>query len=578
MARTHAALTNGGWQAPQSAAADQDPRSQRTAPPGQRPAQPGPQQQPAPAAGYPPQGGYPAQGGGYPGQGTGYDPQQAAYHYPQHQQPAGAPPPGVRPGLSPLDAGAPSPSYGQAPQPRGFVAPGAAPGFRPAAPFAGQARQPDPMAAAGYDQWSVPMPGPDPRGYDLGNYMPTGVGRPDGSLGDPLQHQADWPLPGQGAYGEAAHDPTFQGGQMGYEQPHSGALEQAYAHEEGAEYEVEEPRRGSWALRIAGAIVVAIGLGYGLAQGYKFIAGGAPDGATPVVRGDDAPTKTKPTEPGGKQFAHTDSKVMGRLGEAAPVSAQADASAVASPSTSSTAGPDTDASGARKVTTLVVGRDGSIVPPEAPTAPAAPPQAEPGSTASTVAVPGVTMVDGFGGQYPGATTTTASTSPSEGTQSSPATAHRPVVVKPPEQQAAVVTSSTTPAMDSEPTSAAPSEATTGALPPKHQPTAKRMAAATPPAAASAPSASSGNGYVVVLASVPASGGSRLVALKKFADMQQQYGSVLQNKTPDVREANLGAKGVYNRLLVGPPGSRAQASALCSELKAAGYKDCWVTAY
>ena len=97
-------------------------------------------------------------------------------------------------------------------------------------------------------------------------------------------------------------------------------------------------------------------------------------------------------------------------------------------------------------------------------------------------------------------------------------------------------------------------------------------------AAAAPSAGGANGYVVVLASVPASGQSRLVALKKFADMQQQYGTVLQNKTPDVREANLGQKGIYHRLLVGPPGSRAQASTLCTELKTAGYKDCWVTAY
>jgi hypothetical protein len=54
--------------------------------------------------------------------------------------------------------------------------------------------------------------------------------------------------------------------------------------------------------------------------------------------------------------------------------------------------------------------------------------------------------------------------------------------------------------------------------------------------------------------------------------------VLQNRTPDVQEANLGAKGTYHRLLVGPPGSRGQASALCTELKAAGYKDCWVMAY
>jgi cell division septation protein DedD len=61
-------------------------------------------------------------------------------------------------------------------------------------------------------------------------------------------------------------------------------------------------------------------------------------------------------------------------------------------------------------------------------------------------------------------------------------------------------------------------------------------------------------------------------------MQQKYGTVLANKTPEVQEANLGDKGNFNRLLVGPPGSRASATQLCTELKAAGYKDCWVAAY
>ena len=84
--------------------------------------------------------------------------------------------------------------------------------------------------------------------------------------------------------------------------------------------------------------------------------------------------------------------------------------------------------------------------------------------------------------------------------------------------------------------------------------------------------------LVVLASVPASGSSRLDALRKFADLQQQYGMVLANKTPDVRETTLAGKGPYHRLLVGPPGSRSQANELCTQLKASGYKDCWVTAY
>ena len=109
---------------------------------------------------------------------------------------------------------------------------------------------------------------------------------------------------------------------------------------------------------------------------------------------------------------------------------------------------------------------------------------------------------------------------------------------------------------------------------------KQKVAAAAPAASDegATSATGANGYVVVLASVPASGSSRLDALRKFADMQQQYGPVLANKTPDVRETTLAGKGAYHRLLVGPPGSRSQASELCTQLKASGYKDCWVTAY
>jgi SPOR domain len=74
--------------------------------------------------------------------------------------------------------------------------------------------------------------------------------------------------------------------------------------------------------------------------------------------------------------------------------------------------------------------------------------------------------------------------------------------------------------------------------------------------------------------------SRMDALKVFADMQQTYGDVLASKTPDVLEADLSARGLGTmyRLVVGPPGSRDAASGFCSQLKSAGHKDCWVTAY
>ena len=64
-------------------------------------------------------------------------------------------------------------------------------------------------------------------------------------------------------------------------------------------------------------------------------------------------------------------------------------------------------------------------------------------------------------------------------------------------------------------------------------------------------ASSGAGFVAVLSSQK----SRMDALKIFANMQEKYGNVLSSRTPDVQEANLGEKGVWYRLVVGPPGSR-----------------------
>ena len=175
---------------------------------------------------------------------------------------------------------------------------------------------------------------------------------------DPLQQQAEWVHAAQIPYGDAglSEQQGYAGNQLGFDQPHHpGALEATHNHDEAGDYEYDEPRRGSWVLRIAGAIVVAVGLGYGLAQGYKMILGGPSDPGTPVVKGDSAPAKTVPTDPGGKQFAHADSKVMGRLGDGPP----------ASDETGSATPTDTD-SGTRKVQTVVVGRDGAIVPPAAP--------------------------------------------------------------------------------------------------------------------------------------------------------------------------------------------------------------------
>jgi cell division protein FtsN len=68
------------------------------------------------------------------------------------------------------------------------------------------------------------------------------------------------------------------------------------------------------------------------------------------------------------------------------------------------------------------------------------------------------------------------------------------------------------------------------------------------------------------------------ALKSLADIQQKYPGVLQGRAADVREANLGAKGIWYRVVVGPPASRQTANTVCGELKARGFGGCWIAGY
>ena len=55
----------------------------------------------------------------------------------------------------------------------------------------------------------------------------------------------------------------------------------------------------------------------------------------------------------------------------------------------------------------------------------------------------------------------------------------------------------------------------------------------------------------------------------FRALQAKYPKLLGGREPMVRRADLGAKGVYYRAMVGPFVSAKQANELCSRLKAAG---------
>ncbi len=465
----------------------------------------------------------------------------------------GVPPPAADPRARAAEQWPAQPSYQQQsshPQQGGYPPQYAAEPHEP--DLGGYHPQASEAAARGYHA-SLAEPAFDPQALAYGQEPPFHA---QGGLEAIPGQQARYADPGQGyavPQGYDAQGYDMQAG--GYDQhgaPQGGYDEQAQAGE-GEEYEDDEPESsgGKW-LYIAAALVMAVGVGGGLAYGYqKFIRGGSIQLAAPVVRSDGAPSKIKPAEPGGKQFANRDSKMMDRLSSGSGSSAPANDGA-----------GDSDG-GTKRVQTIAIGRDGSMAPPAASPVP---PQDSAPAPKPTVSVPGLTVVDGFGRPQPRpAPPETASVSP-------PA---QPIVVSPPAPPAKpVVVARATPAA---PTAVDAIEAPAAAAKPV-KPAAATVAAVPKLPVPKKPAGPSGAGYVAVLASVPVSGSSQKDSLRQFVDMQSKYGTALQGRTPDVQEVDLGAKGRYHRLLAGPPGSRDAASGVCSQLKAAGYSGCWVIAY
>jgi cell division septation protein DedD len=76
---------------------------------------------------------------------------------------------------------------------------------------------------------------------------------------------------------------------------------------------------------------------------------------------------------------------------------------------------------------------------------------------------------------------------------------------------------------------------------------------------------SGGGYAVQVSSQH----NEAEAQASFKALRAKFPDQLNGREPIIRRADLGAKGVYYRALVGPFASMEQAAGLCSSLKAAG---------
>ncbi len=353
----------------------------------------------------------------------------------------------------------------------------------------------------------------------------------------------------------------------------------------------EAPPRGRRLLMAAGAIGLAVLIGAGVGFGYKFFGTGDTDGEPLVVAANLTPVKKKAAdataEAGKKSIfrigeeTSTDSTVVSR--EETPVT-QASLNGVAG-AAMDLAAEDGVTQGPRKVATVAI-RPGDTIDTSA--------DAGAMASAGDAEVPGISLA-GSGDTEPAPPVKQATAKVKKGAQ----VQTKQVV----QETAADVAAASDAALGGVEQAIAPLQETAE---PASQPVAPvkkvKLAKVQPKPAVIADDAGSENlgGPALdnTMAAVetappvvkPASGGgqgyvaqvraskSRVDALGSFADIQQRYVDVLGNSQPDIQEADLGAKGIWYRLRIGPPASKKMAGDLCSQLKAKGMKDCIVVAY
>ncbi|HVV62224.1 MAG TPA: SPOR domain-containing protein [Pseudolabrys sp.] len=460
----------------------------------------------------------------------------------------------------------------------------------PAAPPPAQNWNPQQQAPAGYQQAPAnyqPQPAADPRtappapAYGAPAYH---VSAPTQPRQPPFEQQAfsgpgfDRPVAGaqghmtgnnpyHGAYDHQAEAPQHPGD---YE---TDAYYQQQPQGQGEDYyeDPPAPKRRVSILAIAGIFMLAV-VGAAGAYGYRQLFGypglRIPP---PVIKADTAPSKIVPA-PSNEQKSNAKviydrvgdrpqtEKVVSR--EETPVDIKSKPAFPPPPSSQgattgalqvSAPAVDPMSTEPKKIHTIVIRPDQPAMPaPAATTASAPPPQPAPPPARAAANPP------------PPARVASAQPEPVAEPTRAPAN-HR-----------AATTHRAEPAAGNAPLSLSP-DGNGGSLPPPpprntarvasaaaHAEPASRPTKLTPPPAGAA-AANAVHGYAVQVSSQR----SEADAEASFRALQAKYPQQLGGRQPVIRRADLGAKGVYYRAMVGPFANGNEATSLCSALKAAG---------
>ncbi|MGY5777113.1 SPOR domain-containing protein [Rhizobium sp. LEGMi135b] len=341
------------------------------------------------------------------------------------------------------------------------------------------------------------------------------------------------------------------------------------------------------------AVIVVLGVGaYGA---YSWVRHGAPissfSGEPRVIAADSDPIKVAPENPGGTVVPNQDKAVYDRVagdGTAAPKQKElvssneqpvdvvqktlipeavspddSDGDQVTSTPVGETEDPrllpnqnggntnvaannddQVPSVSPRKVRTMIVKPDGSLVPRDEPVADTTAAAAKPANNQAASTNP-----------RPSQANTQAAT-PSDNTDAASAESTPIRVVK----------TNPVPTARPEPTAkanmAAPAQEAQAQAQPKAQP--KQVASASPAAAPAATSAAGGGAYGVQIASLP----TEADAQKSQANLKVKFASVIGNHPLEIRKADIAGKGTYYRVRV-VAGSKDEAAAICTRYRAAG---------
>ncbi len=429
-------------------------------------------------------------------------------------------------------------------------------------PFAEFPRQPTPQSPPAYEaplqsvDWHDSTGDTQDHSDTLGQFAATYVAQ-SGGQHVYAQTAASEQHDGQHAYAEDHHAGDAGGSASAYHDgydpaAYDAAPEEAHGHEAGDYYldahggDVDHQYRGSKARRSRILVVAILGfavVGTSGAYGIRKMLDRGGSSPPPVIAADPSPTKIVPTKQASD--AQSNKAIQDRVGdrgqnekvvsrEEQPVDMQDAARSFAAPAGFPKSGVPNSGPGA------------TVVMPSNSSAPPMWAEQNAPRKVHTVAIP--PAQPGSGQAAPGRTASAGSVTGSVDGPSPSRSSPKPAASAPP------------PAANA-PLSLAPQPS---AADPAPAPAKTRTASLTPPASRPGTSAGEG-GYSVQISSQR----SETDAQASFRSLKAKYASLLGDRSPVIRRADLGEKGIYYRALVGGFGSEEEAKQFCSSLKAAG---------